>query len=102
MSNREIAKKYIVGESSIRKWKKSIDLLLDYSRDKLTLHGGQVSSGLHLEPALCQWIDELRNDSCDVTVELAVLCALLRCSEFVESSNSSLTWHDLFSYCSLK
>jgi hypothetical protein len=72
MSNRVIAKKYLVGESSIRKWKKSIDLSLDYCKDKLTLHGGQVSSGIHLEPALCQWIDELRNDSCDITVELAV------------------------------
>ena len=72
MSNRKLAMKYNIGESSIRKWKKVIDLSLGYSKDKFTMHAGQISSGLHLESALCQWIDELRVDSCDFTVELAV------------------------------
>ncbi len=72
LSNRAVASKYNLDEKSIRKYKKSIDISLDYSKEKYTLHMGKTSSGTHLEPSLCQWIDELRTDSCDVTVELAV------------------------------
>ena len=72
LSNRAVARKYEIDEKSVRLYKKSVDISLDYSKEKLTLHTGRASSGVHLEPSLCQWIDELRTDSCDVTVELAV------------------------------
>ena len=72
LSNRAVARKYDLAEGSIRQYKKSIDIPLDYSNTKFTLHSGQPSIGSHLKPSLCQWIYKLRTDSCDVTVELAV------------------------------
>jgi len=42
MSKRVIAKKYLIAESSIRKWKNSNDLSLDYSKDKMTLQYMEV------------------------------------------------------------
>lgn len=69
-SNLKIAQKYHVNESSIRYWQRTIDLSLDYSKDKTTMHPGRNSVGFHLESHLCQFIDSLRDEENYVTVEL--------------------------------